>query len=35
MKDANNIIKTVITQQTMVSDMLENYPELEDKLIEI
>jgi len=35
MKDAKNIIKTEITPQTMVSDMLENYPELEDKLIEI
>ncbi len=35
MKDIKNIIKTEITPQTMVSDMLENYPELEDKLIEI
>jgi len=35
MSDAKNIIKTEITPQTMVSDMLENYPELEDKLIEI
>jgi hypothetical protein len=35
MKDAKNIIKTEITPQTMVSDLLENYPELEDKLIEI
>ncbi|MCF6269940.1 MAG: DUF1858 domain-containing protein [Melioribacteraceae bacterium] len=35
MKDIKNIIKTEITPQTMVSDLLENYPELEDKLIEI
>jgi len=35
MSDIKNIIKTEITPQTMVSDMLENYPELEDKLIEI
>jgi len=35
MSDAKNIIKTEITPQTMVGDMLENYPELEDKLIEI
>ena len=35
MSDAKKIIKTEITPQTMVSDFLENYPELEDKLIEI
>ena len=35
MSDIKNIIKTEITPQTMVSDLLENYPELEDKLIEI
>ncbi len=35
MSDIKNIIKTEITPQTMVIDMLENYPELEDKLIEI
>ena len=35
MLDAKNIIKTEITPQTMVSDLLENYPELEDTLIEI
>lgn len=35
MADIKNIIKTEITPQTMVIDMLENYPELEDKLIEI
>ena len=35
MADIKNIIKTEITPQTMISDMLENYPELEDKLIEI
>jgi hypothetical protein len=35
MSDVKNIIKTEITPQTMVIDMLENYPELEDKLIEI
>ncbi len=35
MSDIKKIIKTEITPQTMVSDMLENYPELEDKLIEI
>jgi len=35
MSDVKNIIKTEITPQTMVGDMLENYPELEDKLIEI
>ncbi len=35
MSDIKNIIKTEITPQTMISDMLENYPELEDKLIEI
>lgn len=35
MSDIKNIIKTEITPQTMVSDMLDNYPELEDKLIEI
>ncbi|MEN8192826.1 MAG: DUF1858 domain-containing protein [Bacteroidota bacterium] len=35
MSDVKDIIKTEITPQTMVGDMLENYPELEDKLIEI
>ncbi len=35
MSDIKNIIKTEITPQTMVGDMLDNYPELEDKLIEI
>jgi Domain of unknown function (DUF1858) len=35
MSDIKNIIKTEITPQTMVSDLLVNYPELEDKLIEI
>ncbi|NOX64389.1 MAG: DUF1858 domain-containing protein, partial [Chlorobi bacterium] len=35
MSDIKKIIRTEITPQTMVSDMLENYPELEDKLIEI
>ena len=35
MSDVKNLIKTEITPQTMVGDMLENYPELEDKLIEI
>jgi len=35
MSDIKNIIKKEITPQTMVSDLLENYPELEDKLIEI
>ncbi len=35
MSDIKNIIKTEITPQTMVIDMLNNYPELEDKLIEI
>jgi len=35
MSDVKNIIKTEITPQTMIGDMLENYPELEDKLIEI
>ena len=35
MSDVKDIIKTEITPQTMVIDMLENYPELEDKLIEI
>jgi len=35
MQDIKKLIKTEITPQTMVSDMLENYPELEDKLIEI
>jgi effector-binding domain-containing protein len=35
MADVKNIIKTEITPQTLVSDLLENYPELEEKLIEI
>ena len=35
MSDIKNTIKTEITPQTMVIDMLENYPELENKLIEI
>ena len=35
MSDVKEIIKKEITPQTMVGDMLENYPELEDKLIEI
>jgi hypothetical protein len=35
MSDIKNIIKTEITPQTMVSDLLENYPHLEDVLIGI
>lgn len=35
MSDIKDIIKAEITPQTMLGDMLENYPELEDKLIEI
>jgi len=35
MSDIKNMIKKEITPQTMVSDLLANYPELEDKLIEI
>jgi hypothetical protein len=35
MSDIKNTIKKEITPQTMVSDLLENHPELEDKLIEI
>lgn len=35
MSDIKNIIKIEITPQTMVGDMLDNYPKLEDKLIEI
>lgn len=35
MSDIKSMIKKEITPQTMISDLLENYPELEDKLIEI